>query len=210
MGSCRASAKVQNQICVFGKMGRILLIFWSARELRFKIFLSPKRWGSVRYFAHICFWAITDDKRELAQPKQPTDLRAPEEQVGCEGGASRLFTLYHLRKVCKYSCTAEFPILLWKYLSAIGSSAHTGNPYTTTFPPRWFLQNLRSVPVSWRVIFRTQERLSVERPLYLLGHELLSVWRQPPGYVSKDTWWKHFDTSAQCTVATLLRERNLQ
>ena len=58
---------------------------------------------------------ITDDKRELAQPKQPTDQRAPEEQVGCEGGASRLFTLYHLRKVCKCSCTAECPILSWKY-----------------------------------------------------------------------------------------------
>ena len=85
--------------------------------------------GSVRYFAHICFWAITDDKRELAQPKQPTDLRAPEEQVGCEGGAFRFFTLYRLRKVCKYSCTAEYPILSWKYLSAIGSCAYMGNPY---------------------------------------------------------------------------------
>ena len=59
---------------------------------------------------------ITDSKRELEQPNQLTDLRAPEEQVGCEGGASRLFTLYHLRKVCKYSYTAECPILLWKYV----------------------------------------------------------------------------------------------
>ena len=24
--------------------------------------------GSVRYFAHICFWAITDEKCDLAQP----------------------------------------------------------------------------------------------------------------------------------------------
>ena len=58
---------------------------------------------------------LTDAKRELAQPKQPTDLRASEEQVGCEGGASRLLTLYRLRKVCKYSYIGVCPISSWKY-----------------------------------------------------------------------------------------------
>ena len=51
----------------------------------------------------------------LMQPKQPTDRKAPEEQVGCEGGASRLFTLYRLRKVCKYLYIGECPISSWKY-----------------------------------------------------------------------------------------------
>ena len=52
--------------------------------------------GSIRNFAHICFCMITDDKRDLAQPKHPTDQRAPEAQVGCEGGASRFFYLIPL------------------------------------------------------------------------------------------------------------------
>ena len=73
-----AEIEVASRTIIF----QLFLFLWDgcdSKSIDFIAFSSP--WlsllcwypGGVRYFAYICFCMITDDKRELAQPKQPAN-----------------------------------------------------------------------------------------------------------------------------------------